>query len=103
MDKIIGMPDLGPADDLSLLSDKEREIYDLILQDWPISALGIAEHYDEVPEHREGKRRLSTKYSYYIKKLINKRLILSKKAGNATIVWPVSVEKYRAAYTLLGG
>ena len=101
MDKIIGMPDSMVTQDLTILKDKEKEIYDLILQDWPTTALEIAEHYHEVPETREGKRRLSTKYSYYIKKLVHKRFVLSKKAGNTTIVWPLSVEKYRAIHDML--
>jgi len=101
MDKIIGMPDSEVTQDLSSLSEKEKEIYKLVLQDWPTTALEIAEHYQEVPDSREGKRRLSTKYSYYIKKLVQKRFVLSKKAGNTTLVWPLSVEKYRAIHDII--
>ena len=36
-----------------------------------------------------------------MKKLTEKKLLLSKRAGNSIIVWPVMVEKYRAIHDIL--
>ena len=73
----------------------EKEIFEIVLQNWPVSALEIAEHLSEEIS-QDSKKKLSTKYSYYLKKLVDKRLLLSKRVGNALIVWPVQAEKYRA-------
>jgi hypothetical protein len=89
--------------DLSGLSDFERELFELILEKWPTSALEIAEYFNEDISDREKKKRMSTKYAYYLKKLVEKRLVLSKKAGNSLIVWPVIVEKYRVVHEILKG
>ena len=83
------------------LSRREAEIYSLILSNWPTSALEVAEHFREDISTRENRKRLSTKYSYHIQKLVDKQLVLSKKAGNSLIVWPLKVEKYRAIDTIL--
>lgn len=84
------------------LSPREREIYSLIVEAWPTSALELAEHLGENLESREQRRKISTKYTYYLHKLIEKRLILSKRVGNAIIVWPLHTEKYRAIHEMLG-
>lgn len=87
--------------DLSGLNDFEREIFEFILENWPTTPLEIAEKFNEKISTREEKKRISTKYSYYLKKLIDKKLIFSKKAGNSVIVWPVIVEKYRIIHEIL--
>jgi predicted transcriptional regulator len=89
--------------DLSGLSDFERELFEFILEKWPTSALEVAESFNEDISDREKKKRMSTKYAYYLKKLVEKRLIMSKKAGNSLIVWPVIVEKYRVVHEILKG
>lgn len=83
------------------LSSREKEIYDLILNFWPTSSIEIAEHFNEPIHSRELRRKVSTRYSYYLKKLIAKQLILSKRVGNALIVWPIVVEKYRVIHDIL--
>jgi predicted transcriptional regulator len=83
------------------LSQKENAVLQIVLQNWPISALEIAEHLREAPFSREQRKKLSTKYSYYLKKLVEKKLVLSKRVGNALVVWPLRVEKYRAIETIL--
>jgi len=97
--------DSGIADSVLLqgLSAMERDIFEIVLQNWPVSALEIAEHLRENPSGREHKKKLSTKYSYYLKKLVEKRLVLSKRVGNALIVWPLRVEKYRTIEHILRG
>jgi predicted transcriptional regulator len=87
--------------DLLSLPDLERKIYAHILVNWPTTPLELAENFNEKVSTREEKKRASTKYSYYLKKLLQKRLIVSKKAGNSVIVWPLVVEKYRAIHDIL--
>ncbi|MFA6268238.1 MAG: hypothetical protein WCW13_00060 [archaeon] len=87
--------------DLLGLKDIEKSAYAFVLDNWPSTPLEIAEQFKEDLSSREKKRRASTKYAYYLKKLIEKKLLLSKKAGNSIIVWPVMVEKYRAIHDIL--
>jgi predicted transcriptional regulator len=87
--------------DLTGLSDFEREIFEYVLENWPTTPLEIAHNFHETMETREDKKRISTKYAYYLKKLVERKLIMSKKAGNAIIVWPIIVEKYRIIHEIL--
>jgi predicted transcriptional regulator len=81
--------------------DKQAVILEIVKEYWPISALEIAEHFKENTKSRKEKRKASTKYSYYLKKLIEKHSILSKRVGNSLIVWPIEVEKYRTIHQIL--
>ncbi len=85
------------------LSGIERDIYTLVLEKWPTSALEIAEHFDEDLSSREARKKASTKYSYYLQKMVEKQLLLSKRVGNALIVWPIPAEKLRTIYAILEG
>jgi len=85
------------------LSDKEKNILEIVKAQWPISALEIAEHFNENISTREHKKKHSTNYSYYLKKLVLKRLVLSKRIGNALVVWPLEVEAYRAIHKIING
>jgi len=85
----------------SSLSRHEIEIYDLILNYWPTSSIEIAEHFNENISSREHRKRVSTRYSYYLKKLVDRKLVLSKRVGHALIVWPFVVEKYRVIHDIL--
>jgi predicted transcriptional regulator len=87
--------------DLTGLSDLEREIFEYVLERWPTTPLEIAEHFNEKTKTRVDRKRISTKYAYYLKKLVEKRLIISKKAGNSIIVWPLIAEKYRVIHQIL--
>ena len=89
--------------DLTGINDFEREIFEFVLEKWPTTALEIAENFREDLSDREKKKRISTKYAYYLKKLVEKRLILCKKAGNTLIVWPLVVEKYRVIHEIFRG
>lgn len=94
------MPDFVVSKGLSM---REQEILEIVMQNWPISSLEIAEHFREDVSTREKKRQASTKYSYYLKKLVDKQLVLSKRVGNALVVWPLKVEKYRTIHNILQG
>ena len=85
------------------LSQREQEIYALVLQKWPTSAIEIAEQLNEDLGDREARKKASTKYSYHLQKLIEKQLLLSKRVGNALIVWPIKAEKLRTVYAILEG
>lgn len=94
-EEISGLPDLNG------LSGMELKIYEFVLEKWPSTPLEIAENFGEDTTSREKKKRLSTRYAYHLKKLVERRLLLSKKAGNSIIVWPFVVEKYRAIHEIL--
>ena len=83
------------------LSEKERKVLELVREHWPVSALEIAGHFNEELHTKEHKKRHSTNYAYYLKKLVAKRLVLSKRVGNALIVWPLEVEAYRTIHRIL--
>lgn len=83
------------------LNGNEKKILELVREYWPLSSLEIAEHFKEQISSREEKKRASSKYSYYLKKLVGKRKVLSKRVGNALIVWPLEVEKYRTIHEIL--
>lgn len=83
------------------LKPLEKDIYEFILENWPTFPLEIAEHFKENLETREERTKISTKYTYYLKKMIDKGLLMSKKSGNALIVWPVLVERYRIIHDIL--
>ncbi len=50
---------------------------------------------------RSHRKKASSKYSYYLRKLVKKELVLSKKVGNAHIFWPLEVEKWRTIMDIL--
>jgi len=83
------------------LSLREKRVLSIVREHWPISAVEIASHLSEDISSREHKKRHSTNYSYCLKKLVGKRLVLSKRMGNALIVWPVEVEAYRVVHSIL--
>ena len=85
------------------LSEKEQKILEIVKDNWPISALEVAEHFKEDISSREHRKKHSTNYTYYLKKLVGKRLVLSKRVGNALIVWPLEVEAYRAIHRIVTG
>lgn len=87
--------------DISTLSDTEREVLKLVFEKWPTSPLEIAEHFNEDISTRESKKRSSTKYAYYLKKLVEKKHLVLKRTGNSIIVWPLVVEKYRTIHSIL--
>lgn len=98
------MPELKQGFDSSFafgLRGKEREVFELVLEAWPTSALEIALHFKEDLSSRERKKQASTKYAYYLKKLVDKQLILGKRVGNALVVWPLQAEKLRTIHKIL--
>ncbi|HLC79377.1 MAG TPA: hypothetical protein VJG83_03010 [archaeon] len=83
------------------LSEREGKVLQVVRERWPISAIEVAAQLNENISSRENKKKHSTNYTYYLKKLVRKRLILSKRIGNALIVWPLEVEAYRAIQKIL--
>jgi len=83
------------------LNDLEKQIYAFVLDNWPTTPLEVALQMNEDVSNREKQKRASTKYAYYLKKLVGKKLLLSKRAGNSIIVWPLMVEKYRTIHNIL--
>ena len=85
----------------ALLTATERQIFEFVLESWPVGPLEVAVHFRHEVSSPESKKRASTKFSYYLKKLVEKRLLFSKRMGNSLVVWPVEVEKYRAFHSIL--
>ena len=83
------------------LSEVEKKVYLTILEKWPTTAIEIASNLNEDVSKRDAQKRASTKYTYYLKKLVERKLIISKKSGNTLIVWPLLVEKYRTIHDIL--
>ena len=83
------------------LTDFERGIFLFVLESWPVSALDVAEHFGEIGKSREERKKLSTKYAYHLKKLVEKRVLISKRIGNALVVWPLQAEKLRTIHHIL--
>jgi len=80
---------------------KEAQVLNIVKEHWPISALEIAKHFSENVSSRAHRKKHSTNYTYYLKKLVNKRMVLSKRIGNALVVWPLEVEAYRTIHRIL--
>lgn len=83
------------------LNPEEKSVFLVVLEHWPCTPMEVAIQLKEKTKSREEKRRASTKYSYYLKKLVAKKLLLSKKSGNTMIVWPLMTEKYRAIHDII--
>ena len=92
------MPETVGAVDLT---ETEKKVFGFVMDFWPVCALDVAHHFNEKISSREEKRKASTKYSYYLQKLVDKKLVLGKRAGNALVVWPLVVEKYRVIHDIL--
>ncbi len=96
MKSLSGLPEIGKG-----LTETERHVLSCVLEYWPTCPLEIAAHLGLEANSREEKKRLSSKYSYYLRKLNEKGLIFSKRMGNALVVWPSEVEKYRTIHEIL--
>ena len=83
------------------LSPTEQQILSFVIEHWPSGALDIAMHFNDDVSSLEAKRRASSKYSYYLKKLVDKRLLISKRFGHALVVWPLQAEKLRVVHDIL--
>lgn len=83
------------------LSVLESKILAFVSDSWPASALTVAEHFHADLSSFGARKRASAKFSYYLQKLVDKQLLLSKRIGNALVVWPLQVEKYRAIHQIL--
>ncbi|MFH1664112.1 MAG: hypothetical protein ABH986_04880 [archaeon] len=83
------------------LGSFESKLFFLIKENWPVTSIELAELLDENLSSRETRKRAYSKYSYYLKKLVSKKLLFSKKSGNTLVVWPLEVEKYRVIDSII--
>ncbi len=79
------------------LSAHENEVLRIIYHRWPTSSLEIAEFLGHTCKTRKQKKILSSRIVYHVKKLVEKKYVVSKRFGNALIVWPYVVEKKRGS------
>lgn len=89
---------LEKSDSVLLSSDlsvEETHILHVVHSRWPTSSLEIAEFLGQSVSSRDEKRLVSSRLAYHIKKLVSKRKLMSKRFGNALIVWPYEVETLR--------
>ncbi len=84
---------------MDLLSPKEERILQIVHARWPTSSLEIAEFLGHALVTREEKKILSSRIAYHVKKLVGKKKLISKRFGNALVVWPYEVETLRLAKT----
>ena len=97
-----GMPNLRPETLPIVLSSLETRILDYVHAHWPTSSTEVAELLQGTPlVTREEKRRHSSRISYHIQKLVSKKKLISKRMGNALIVWPYEVESLRVMHGLI--
>ena len=85
----------------SQLEGIEKQVYELLKQRWPSHALEVAAYLNEDVSTRDQRRKASSKYMYYLRKLVKKELVLSKKVGHASIFWPLRIEKWRTIIDIL--
>lgn len=79
----------------------ESKVLAFVRSSWPVSPLHVAEHFHADLSSLESKKRASARFAYYLLKLVEKQLLLSKRSGHSLIVWPLEVEKFRAFHSLL--
>ncbi len=97
----LGMPNIeGVSSQHVPLSSFELEILQVVHHRWPTSSLEIAEFLGHTLTTREHKRTLSSRLVYHLKKLVHKQVLMSKRIGNALMVWPYEVEKFRVMHEL---
>jgi len=83
------------------LGEFELKLFSLIKDHWPVTSIELAELLNENLNSREERKRAYSKYSYYLNKMINSKLLLSKKSGKTLVVWPLEVEKYRVIESII--
>ncbi|MFH0969998.1 MAG: hypothetical protein V1776_00880 [Candidatus Diapherotrites archaeon] len=95
IDYYSNMPEMREDGDVAFLSSEEDRILHVVKNRWPTSSLEIAEFLGHSFSTREEKRILSSRIVYHIKKLVQKKHLMSKRFGNALVVWPYEVESLR--------
>ncbi len=83
------------------LSDWENRVLHVIKTRWPTSSLEIAEFLGHACETREQKRIFSSRIVYHVKKLVDKKKVISKRFGHSLIVWPYEVETLRVMHEMM--
>jgi hypothetical protein len=83
------------------LSSFELKLFSLIKENWPVTSIELARLLDEDLSSRKSRKRAYSKYAYYLRKMVSKKVLLSKKSGNTLVVWPLEVEKYRVIDSII--
>ncbi|MEK6970906.1 MAG: hypothetical protein AABW68_04445 [archaeon] len=79
----------------------ESKLLHVVHSHWPTSSLEIAEFLGHSVHTREEKRLLSSRIVYHIKKLVRQQRLMSKRFGNALVVWPYEVETLRVMHEMM--
>ncbi len=79
----------------------ESRVLRVVHSRWPTSSLEIAEFLGHSIATREEKRLLSSRIVYHIKKLVERKKLMSKRFGNALVVWPFEVETLRVMHEMM--
>jgi len=79
----------------------EAKVLHVVHSRWPTSSLEIAEFLGHSISTREEKRLLSSRIVYHIKKLVERKKLMSKRFGNALVVWPYEVETLRVMQEMM--
>jgi predicted transcriptional regulator len=82
---------------------KTREkILEIIQAEWPVHATEIAKHLELEMLHFEHQKKHVARINYHLKKLEKEDRIHTKKIGQATVCWPIEIEKIRVIQEMLG-
>ena len=103
IDFFSGMPKIESVESIptSSMTHAEAQILHVVHTRWPTSSLEIAEFLGQSISSRDEKRLVSSRLAYHIKKLVSKRKLMSKRFGNALIVWPYEVETLRVMHEVM--
>jgi predicted ArsR family transcriptional regulator len=81
---------------------KTREkILEIIQSRWPVHATEIAKHLKLEILHFDHQKKHVARINYHLKKLEREGLIYTKKVGQATVCWPIEIEKIRVIQEML--
>jgi hypothetical protein len=79
----------------------ESRVLKVVHSRWPTSSLEIAEFLGHSVTTRDEKRLLSSRIVYHIKKLVERKRLMSKRFGHALVVWPYEVETLRVMHEMM--
>ena len=78
-----------------------NKILEIIQSDWPVHATEIAKLLELEMLHFNHQKKHVSRINYHIKKLEKEGLIHTKKLGQATVCWPIEIEKIRVIQEML--
>lgn len=78
-----------------------EEIIEIIKNEWPVHATEIAKHLELEILNFEHQKKHVARINYHLKKLEEQGIIQTKKIGQATVCWPVEIEKIRVIQEMI--